>query len=382
MKEFYGNIPTSKLRLVRALSESELSQWTVADDGQIKLTAQSNLQKGGGGQWLEELGFVGKELNSRNTLHFTLNCAVEDHAYGSFEKDVFFVIPFESMLAQEKPSSFSEVDVVFPFKAGEITCPMPEIWVREGVKIPPQIKPYARTFPKDADPQSVIQNALEAEGCPSRKPSMHGWSLESLTLSEEGRAFVSSLGGQTALSSHSNADEGRAEWALATFAGATKEMFSGNWLYEDHAGRTREHKEKMVLAIQEMQKMSEHATHPNTKEYAKRINDHMLKVQKKVLVFQTEWSAFFENPLDTSKDAQLRVQGLLSQAPEGCRNALSQRMASVKEEAKEHLRLNRPTLDGVLATSAFQPAQGSRGFGVFPPALPSEPVRQTPRVRF
>jgi hypothetical protein len=371
MKDTYGDVKTTNLRLVRAMSENELQAWQPTASGQLKLASKTNAQKGEEGDWLEELGFSGKTLASRNTLHFTLNCAVEDHAYGSFDKDVLFVLPFTAMLEKQKPSSFSEVDVVFPFDQGEFECPMPRIFVREGVSVPEGLKPHTTYFAKDAEVQDVIKKALNDEHCEDKRPSLHGWSEGSQTLSEEGVSFIQSLGPQTVLSSHSNSVEGRSEWAVASFAGAARQVFSGNTLYDDSYGRTREYAEKINEAMREMAGIEKAAPHPLTREHARKMHLQMEKVQAQTVEFEKAWTAFVENPLGVKQDQE---KDLLSQVPESCQQVLKRRLEDLKRDAAQK-RSAYPSLEEVLNQARFQPSSRFT-----PPPLPKE-APPPPRMR-
>lgn len=330
----YGTIPVDQLYLVRAMSLAEFQSLKAAGESTV-FTAKDNSAKAADGNgtaaYLEELGISGKTAATRNTLHFCLNALVEDHAYGKFNHEVIAIMPLAANLAPSGPSSFSEVDVVFPFRDGSRAFEGVSLFVREDLAeqagADGQALPFAAFAPGQA--ASTVQQFLQQRGAPVEKAGMHAWAGHS-PAREEIKGFVADLqrhcGHGITPGLHAGTAEDGCESTLASFCASTRELFESQLLYEDSTGCQRENLERATVAAFKLKvSAAMDAKHPDTRAYMRTLQGAVDQVTLRAKEFVGSLREFRQG------DYQMEAE-LLRLAPPVCHASLLRSLNAFREE--------------------------------------------------
>lgn len=380
----YGDIQPDALYLVRAMSFAEYLSLTKVQDNKVRATARTNAEKyadGAGPQaaaFLDQAGFSGSGLSSRNTLHFSLNCVVQDHAYGKFSRDVLLVAPLLPNVERGAgPSSLNPVDVAFPFKEGTQFLHQVQFLVREDLLavLPGGQDDTVHRFSLGEE-QACLRRHLEDRGAPFRQAGMHGWaghSIDPLQAASFAAALVGRCGHPVVLSPHAGTVEERTEGALARLATAASSIYQGEVFYEDSSGCELPNLDKACSAFAEIKALRSQCGHPNTMTYL----DHLSETAGQVF---RDVEHFAQDRRDLVFSDASSVNALVSRAPPSCREALRSRLAderqsaqsmspelekSVKTHTQESLSASAQALFGAPMRTFLAPA--------IPPALPKPP---------
>lgn len=237
-----------QLYLVRRASTQEYSAWEKSAQS-WSLTALCNVQKNDAlSQTATRLGF---NLPTRNTLHFGLNCLVDDHIYGKFGADCILIFALKDVLERQTPSSITQVDVALPYKRGCISLPQP-----------------AATFSYESgnDMHLSIKNWLEERGSFFKRSSQHCWSGSSFEDDQYINDLAQSIGqGMTQPCSHAQSVEGGAELQIGKFLSAAHAIECGE--LNDESGRyTVPNLNLMTNAAAKVADLRAAATHPDTRD--------------------------------------------------------------------------------------------------------------------
>ncbi|WP_371436342.1 hypothetical protein [Polaromonas sp.] len=279
----YGEIPIEKLHLVRSMSFAEFKNLVAAPDGVI-FSAQSNTEKAAagqpGGKFLEALGFEGKERNSRNTVHFCLNALVNDHVNGKFDREVIAIAPLGINLGPSGPSSFMEIDVAFPYRAGQRTFQGMTFLISE--EYAGAAAEHARATPgapafetfKSGEAVGAVSQYLIARGAPVKEAGWYAWKDSENTGARhaETERFVTALsehcGHKIPKQLHAAVLENSCEVALAKVLESSYELFQGRQLYKDQ-GVDLEHYDRIKLLTTQLRMCD--AKHPDTRAYIQQL---------------------------------------------------------------------------------------------------------------
>lgn len=225
----YGNVAIDQLHLVRVQDGLEGIRF---DDGDLLITRNTQDTS---------------ELSMRNTVHFTLNGVVSNHAYGEFNSLFAFISPFEktaqkneNLLAGLNPSdTFFHQD-----QNNELRLHKPILVAPHGAEIPSELTnsglPIVRydapivingeTLASTRD--SAIANVFSSLNAPLHSIGMWGWANAPDPTTEQRQGLLNRLGYQEANIAmvHTGSPEDRVEAAIGAFAYHNKAILKGERL--------------------------------------------------------------------------------------------------------------------------------------------------------
>lgn len=172
---------------------------------------------------LENSGISGNQLiikkladeqsaSLRNTLHFTLNSVVQDHAYGTFSESRYAVIAdLKETSKQNKLVGLNEVDTFFWQKESGTALNNPTIFIPDTDKA--SLDKFSAfntiTYKSDEDPKQNFQNLtqavkenFQANNLPFHSPSNWGWAGKPQPDKYEFNALERHLGASNLVDRH------------------------------------------------------------------------------------------------------------------------------------------------------------------------------------
>lgn len=165
---------------------------------------------------------IDHENSVRNTMHFSLNGHVNDHAYGKFNDAKYAIIaPLAGVAANNTIGGFGAADTWFHAKDGEIVVPQPTLIMPSSAEIPDifdntdiQVAVYFEgSTPEEtlANRNAMIATALSDRGSPQFDINMHNWNGRSYSA-EDQLAVSKFLGSEAVLpNNHAQSIDGQLE---------------------------------------------------------------------------------------------------------------------------------------------------------------------------
>jgi hypothetical protein len=304
---------------------AELQAWT-SSGSQFTLQPLTNAQRGA--TFADELGFSGTSLPLRNTIHFSLNCVVQDHAYGTFGKDICMVSPLVDTTKMHVPSSFSEVDVSFPFSEHGFSVAHPVVFAREGVDVPPHFPRVVRV-----QGNALLSDAIRDHfpNLPIQSAGLWSWNdgCDTHNTHLQQNQLLAALNCvRTSVLPHSSSNEGSCEIQLSAFLAAAHRLYCGNRWTTNDVQVDCLNADVMHKVLLRTQNLAQLATHPETSLYANRLLHQMNACYDKALEFDASLGVQVETPT-------LHFDRLVSLSPPSCRDALQ---SFLEKERVEFLR--------------------------------------------
>ena len=162
----------------------------------------------------------------RNTMHFSLNGAVSDHAYGKFNDAGFAIVAGLNDLGHSNPlGGLSAADTWVHAKDDKVTVPNPTLIAPYGTELPQEIIDAAYDvicYPVGDSPEAVLQNrndaislALKDRNSPEFVVNMHNW--DGVSFSAEDQQKLSQYFGadHVLANNHATSNDGELEAAFA-----------------------------------------------------------------------------------------------------------------------------------------------------------------------
>lgn len=247
----YGDVAIDQLHLVRVQDGLEGIRF---DDGDLLITRNTQDTS---------------ELSMRNTVHFTLNGVVSNHAYGEFNSLFAFISPFEktaqkneNLLAGLNPSdTFFHQD-----QNDEFRLHKPILVAPHGAEIPSELTDSGLPIVRYDAPDVInaetlkstrnlaIANVFSSLNAPLHSIGMWGWANAPDPTTEQRQGLLNRLGYQEANIAmvHTGSPEESVEAAIGAFAYHNKAILKGERLEDLPTGLQIPHTDLVDVARRRM----------------------------------------------------------------------------------------------------------------------------------
>lgn len=247
----YGNVAIEQLHLVRVQDGLEGVRY---DNGDLLITRNTQNTS---------------DLSMRNTVHFTLNGVVSNHAYGEFNSLFAFISPFEktaqkneNLLAGLNPSdTFFHQD-----HNNELRLHKPILVAPNGAEIPPELTESGLSIVRYDAPKVInaetlattrnlaIANVFTVLNAPLHSVGMWGWSNVPNPTVEQREALLNRLGYQDSdiALAHTGSPEEKIEGIINAFAYHNEAILNGERLENTATGLQIPHTTMVSMARNQM----------------------------------------------------------------------------------------------------------------------------------
>lgn len=186
----------------------------------------------------------------RNTMHFTLNSVVKDHAYGNFDESKFAFIANLSQTSQENSiSGVSPADTWFHAKDNKIVLPNATLIAPDTANIPEHIansNVNIIRYQEGATPEETLANRNDAiklelsdREVPFRTADMYGWSGHAFNI-EDHKKLSASFGHEDNVlpTNHASSLDGDLEQSFAKLKVLQEDLVNGEKEYRTNSGES------------------------------------------------------------------------------------------------------------------------------------------------
>lgn len=283
----YGNVAVDKLHLVRVQNGLEGCR---LEDGDLIITRNTSTTD---------------ELSMRNTVHFTLNAVVRNHAYGKFDSLYALITPFEQT-AQKNPNLLAGLNPSDTFfhqnENGEMRLHKPILVAPNNAELPQELIQGGLSIiryeaPTEVNEQTLamtrnlaIANVFSALNAPMNNIGMWGWSDPNATVfNGQHRELLNQLGyNESDIStSHTGSPEDQVETAMGAFAYHNKAILNGERLESTSTGLQIPHSDLVNIA---RDRMKEALSQIKNEDVKQRLNDKFDSIdqdfQSKIQLYQ------------------------------------------------------------------------------------------------
>lgn len=319
----FGNIASDQLYLVRVQAGLEGTQV----DGSDLLITRNN----------ETVS----ENSMRNTVHFTLNGVVSNHAYGEFNHLFAFVSPFEQTTEKNKGllAGLNPSDTFFHQDANDsLRLHQPTLVAPNGAEIPAHILDSGINIVRYDAPEVIngdtlkatrdiaVRNVLESLGAPVSQIGMWGWSDTPDPTTEQRNLLVESLGydKDQVANVHTGSPEATLEELAGKYVYHNNQILNGERLDTTDTGLQVPHIEQLDVVKKSMQSALDGIANDEVRQkMADRFNQIDQGFQQKLADYQAQNTQQFGTINNFDDDEDFEFTGFNSPSSEQPDNDIS-----------------------------------------------------------